>query len=274
MTKKNILLKKNAHPLITVFTPTFNRAYTLKRLFDSLCRQTSFNFEWLIIDDGSTDNTNEICNTFITDNFAIKYIKQTNGGKHRAINAGVKIANGELFFIVDSDDYLTDNAIQEIEFYWNNRKKDCLGLCFRKKDYEKDKVLGDNFPKHDFYASSIKLQFIYKMNIDKAEIFRTDILRNNLFPEIEGEKFCTEAVCWLKMAKGKINLLYCIDEAIYLCKYLEDGLTANYANIMKNNPKGYRIYHKLLLSIPSYYLHPKLVIKSILWLTHLWKGII
>lgn len=183
---------------VTIFTPTYNRAYILPKLFESLCAQVSNDFEWLVVDDGSTDDTEKLFADFELKphNFQMRYVKQENGGKHRAINRGAKIAHGELFFIVDSDDYLRNDSVEMIVQFWNKRQKECLGLCFRRINYETEKVIGGIFPEYEFYASSIDLHFKYKVTGDKAEIFRTDILRKFPFPEIDGEKFCTEAVCW------------------------------------------------------------------------------
>ena len=100
----------------TIFTPTYNRRELIDNLYHSLLAQTDKNFEWLIIDDGSTDDTEKYFSELTSkpQPFPIRYLKQVSGGKHRAINKGVQNANGELFFIVDSDDYLTENAIEKI----------------------------------------------------------------------------------------------------------------------------------------------------------------
>jgi glycosyltransferase involved in cell wall biosynthesis len=132
-------------PNITIFTPTYNRRQLIERLYQSLLSQTQKNFEWLVIDDGSTDNTENYFTDLLAKQqpFPIRYIKQENGGKHRAINKGVQNANGELFFIVDSDDYLTENAIEKIN-QWvatldNSHKwAGISGL----KGYSKDSVVG------------------------------------------------------------------------------------------------------------------------------------
>ena len=99
---------------ITVFTPTYNRAYILPKLYESLKKQTCMNFEWLIIDDGSTDDTSEVVKTFKTDKFPILYYYKKNGGKHTAMNYSHPYINGDLLFIVDSDDVLTNDAIETI----------------------------------------------------------------------------------------------------------------------------------------------------------------
>src|SRR5690606_8327144 len=100
--------------MITIFTATYNRAYTLPTLYNSLLRQINFDFEWLIIDDGSTDNTEKLVKDWSTRNnpFKIRYIKNRNGGKPRAINKAVELANTPYLFILDSDDYLTDDAVE------------------------------------------------------------------------------------------------------------------------------------------------------------------
>ena len=104
--------------MITVFTPTYNRAYCLGNLFNSLCSQTYTDFEWLIVDDGSTDNTKSLVEGFCCNsNINIRYVYQKNGGKHRAINRGVAEARGELFFIVDSDDTLPGDSLETISVY-------------------------------------------------------------------------------------------------------------------------------------------------------------
>lgn len=111
--------------MITIFTPIYNRAYIVEKLYYSLLRQTDYNFEWLIVDDGSTDNISELVNFWINNKppFEIRFYTQNNGGKHRAINRGVSLANGDAFFIVDSDDYLTDDAVENILKYW--KQIDC-----------------------------------------------------------------------------------------------------------------------------------------------------
>ncbi|MFT0647270.1 glycosyltransferase family A protein [Bacteroides thetaiotaomicron] len=119
--------------MVTVFTPTYNRAYILNDLYQSLCRQTCRKFEWLIVDDGSTDNTEGLVASWLDEGkMSLRYIKQPNGGKHRAINKGIQEANGDLFFIVDSDDYLAKNAIERILFFlWTYQRQSSVCWCIR-----------------------------------------------------------------------------------------------------------------------------------------------
>jgi glycosyltransferase involved in cell wall biosynthesis len=118
--KENMSRGSGYKYLFTVFTPTYNRAYTLKRVYDSLQAQTFRDFEWLIVDDGSTDNTAELVQEWQSEaGFPIRYVKKSNGGKHTAINLGVPLAEGELFLIFDSDDACFPDALEKLAHYWN-----------------------------------------------------------------------------------------------------------------------------------------------------------
>ncbi len=115
----------NKNKLITVFTPTFNRATIIPKLYNSLVNQSFRDFEWIVVDDGSTDNTEAIFKNWVKESvFPIRYIKVQNGGKHRAINLGVNIAQGELFFIVDSDDVLLPDSLELIASKYSEIKDD------------------------------------------------------------------------------------------------------------------------------------------------------
>lgn len=221
---------------ITVFTPTYNRAYIIGTLYESLKRQTCKEFEWLVVDDGSTDNTEELFREWSKEtSFPVRYIKQQNGGKHRAINRGVKETKGELFFIVDSDDYLVDNAIERILHHFTSIKDDnsFCGVCGLKCHPDGTKVGGgDNFGIID--CTSLDFRYKYKMKGDMAEVLRTDILQQYPFPEMEGEKFCPEAVIFNRIAQRyKFRYFY---ENIYFCDYLPDGLTAKITRIRMQSP--------------------------------------
>ena len=239
--------------IVTVFTPSYNRGYIISQLYNSLKSQTSKNFEWLIVDDGSTDNTKEIINQFIQERtINIRYIHQENGGKQRAINRGVKSAKGELFFIVDSDDFIDNDAISIIENKWNyiQNKKEYAGLCFRRKHISNNKIIGLPFLTKEFDSTSLDLAYRLGINVDKAEIFRTDILAKYPFPEIEEEKFVPEAYIWFKIANDGYKLR-CYDEGIYCCEYLPDGLSYNFMKNLRQNPNGFLLFYKKLLSYPQ-----------------------
>jgi len=235
---------------ITVFTPTYNRAYTLQRLYESLLKQDYKNFEWLVIDDGSTDDTKKLLNSYIDESIIdIRYYKVSNGGKHRAINMATDLAKGEVFFIVDSDDYLTSNALTRL-IYWfgtiagaTEKFAGVSGL----KGYSASEIIGNTFAgnyKDALYFERNK----YKINGDKAEAFYTDVLRRYKFPEFEGENFITEAVVWCKLAENDYKIRY-FNEIIYITEYMKDGLTNKSAMIRLVNINGTLFTYKYLMSL-------------------------
>lgn len=233
--------------MITIFTPTYNRKNTLPRLYESLKEQDDKDFEWLIVDDGSKDETDKLIEEYKKENILnIRYFYKENGGKQRAINKGVKEALGEYFFIVDSDDYLSKDAVSMIKKYAVSLPKNFGGMVFRKinisqKDYKKISFT-------EKYLDTNPIDIVFKYNIlgDKGEIFKTDVLKKYPFPEIEGEKFVPEGYIWNKIGKD-YNLRY-IDYGIYYFEYLSDGYTNNFKRDLKKNPKGFNLYYKDMLS--------------------------
>ncbi|WP_410984893.1 glycosyltransferase family 2 protein [Bacillus cereus] len=228
---------------ITVFTPTYNRGYIIEKLYRSLQEQTYRNFEWLVIDDGSSDNTEELFKLWKLEanSFSIRYYKVENGGKHRAINKGVDLAEGEMFFIVDSDDHITEDALESI-VEWENSledKKLFCGVSGNRGGSSKD-FLGTTFKGEYVDATSLERNK-YNITGDKAEVFYTDVLRKYKFHEFEGEKFMTEATVWNRMAYEGYKIRW-FNKTIYICNYLEDGLTKNMRDIFAKSPKGTAYY--------------------------------
>lgn len=229
--------------LITVFTPTYNRAYIIGNLYQSLCNQNFNDFEWLVVDDGSSDNTEQVIDAFSQEHkINIRYIKQLNGGKHRAINKGVREANGELFFIVDSDDHLATNALQLVAKHYASIK-DTPGYVGVSgvRAYPDGLRIGGDLDFVTLDCNCLDLRYKYCIIGDMAEIYRTEVLKDYPFPEIEGEKFCTEALVWNRIAQN-YKLRY-FNEKIYMCEYLADGLTRGFRKLNINNPKGMMIYY-------------------------------
>jgi len=228
---------------LTIFTPTYNRIYIIENLYKSLSKQTCQDFEWLVVDDGSTDNTGELFLDWTKEEkFSIRYIKQENGGKHRAINRGVKEAKGELFFIVDSDDYLAEDAIEKILSCYDKikDKKEFGGVCGLKCYPDGTRVGGeDDFGMLD--CNSLDFRYKYKVKGDMAEVIRTDVMREFPIPEFQGEKFCPEALFFNRIAQ-KYILRY-FYEKIYICDYLPDGLTANITKIRMLSPKSSALFY-------------------------------
>lgn len=238
--------KHKNHPFVTVFTPTYNRAYIIEKLYVSLCNQTNNQFEWLIIDDGSTDNIDEIVERFIAEKkINIKYLKQPNKGKHAAINNGVCNSSGDLFFIVDSDDYLKENAIELIcqAYYSIDTNDNIAGIGFMRCSPNGDKI-GSKLPFENIICNAFHLTYKIKATGDMAEVYKTDILRNYPFPEISGEKFCPEAMVWFRIAR-KYQMLW-INKAIYVCEYLDDGLTKSITKVRHRSPKTSMLFYNEL----------------------------
>lgn len=223
---------------VTVLTPAYNRAYIINRLYESLKTQTYKNFEWLIVDDGSTDNTKELVNKFIEDNvISIRYVFQSNGGKHRALNKGISMIDNEITFIVDTDDYLLDNAIEEITKMYEKYKddKDICGFSFL-RCFPDMSINGMKFKKDEYVSDYITCRLNEKIRGDKAEAYFTKCLKEFPFLEIDNEKFLFEDYVWIKMAE-KYKTVH-VNIPIYVGDYLEDGLTKNISKTKYNSPIG------------------------------------
>ena len=233
---------------LTIFTPTYNRARYLNRLYDSIRIQDHLNeVEWIIIDDESTDNTKDVVNKIIRENnekFHIIYIVQSHGGKHRAINRAVDMAKGEFFFIVDSDDYIMQDAIKKI-FNWMEPLAECDKICAISglKILSSGENVGNEvkLQKSKFIDASIFDRYKFGLGGDKAEVYKTSLIKNHKFPEFKGEMFITENVCWDAIAADGYKIRW-YNEPIYVCDYLPDGLTRSGANKFEGHRKNFKGY--------------------------------
>ncbi len=232
--------------MISILTPTYNRAFTLKRLFESLLAQIDKDFEWIIVDDGSTDNTKDLIELFKSDaEIPIHYFYKENNGKPSALNYGATKCNGDYIFIVDSDDALTNDAILSINQSLVQASKEgnpITGVGFR-KSYFSGKVIGQIF---DGHSERIK----YLNSSEAANILRGDLVYcfnkksfiANPFPSFPNEKFVPELYIWNRITdEGKIR--FDIFKSIYLCEYLEDGLSRNFYSLLKSSPKGFKLFY-------------------------------
>ena len=239
--------------MISIFTPTYNRASILHKLYESLCNQTCRDFEWLVVDDGSTDKTYELLKKWQTENkIAINVIHRENGGKSSAINLGVQNAKGKLFFIVDSDDFLTADTVEKICEAEKEHEKKMLhdviafsvaGYCYRKSNYRTGTVIASSDSPLPEAASSLELAFKYGMAGDKAEVFYTEVLKKFPFPEIPNNKFVPEALVWYRIAAAGYKLII-KDDAIYQCDYIADGYTKNFKRNLRTNSSGFALFYK------------------------------
>lgn len=223
--------------LITVLTPTYNRGHLLEKCYISLINQTSKEFIWLIIDDGSTDNTFSIVQKWITENkIKIRYEYKTNGGKHTALNYAFEMLDTDLTFIVDSDDVLSSDAISTIQNDWNTYGNNSLSGISYLRGYSFKRVIGTEFPQSYFIYNDIDIHYKKHVTGDKAEIWRTDILKKYRFPEYHNEKFQGENFIWWQIAL-EYDMLY-VNKIIYITEYLEGGLTKSGKKLRINCPLG------------------------------------
>lgn len=241
---------------ITVFTPTYNRAYIIDELYNSLKKQTFIDFEWLIIDDGSTDCTYEKVKNWSADNtkFPIRYYKFENSGKQKEINRALDLARGELFFTVDSDDLLTADALDKIN-QWEKTIPQCEKFCgFAGSDGDMTgKAINPIFSEEYVDATFFNRYAETGMFIghDRPWVFYTDVHRQYRYPEFEGEKFIAEAVVWNRMAKDGYQIR-CFNDVIYLREHQEDGYTKKISQILIQSPKGYGLWKAEQMSFLKY----------------------
>lgn len=234
--------------MITICTATYNRGYKISELYESLLQQSNKNFEWIVIDDESSDNTKELIHKWEKNNngFLIKYVEQQHGGKHRAINRAVELASGEFIFIVDSDDRILPEAVELIH-KWIDTCENNLNIAAVAglKVSSEGEVWGGitKIDKKYIDASNFE-RGKYHLNGDKAEVYRKSLLKKYKFPEFENEFFVTEDICWMNIAAAGYKIRW-FNEPIYIAEYLEDGLSKRGANDIeghRNNFKGYCFY--------------------------------
>ena len=233
---------------LTIITPTYNRAYILNKCYESLVRQTCKDFEWIVVDDGSTDNTKALVESFDRDvGFDIVYKKQDNGGKHVAHNTGVVLARGELTVCLDSDDMLTDDAVETIAEFWKKMKnQQYTGVLAKRGDFDTHQPICGTWPEDLRHATMSDLNNVHGFYGDTVLFFRTDILKETPFRVFPGERFLPEMNLYCDIDRcGEMLLL---DKVLYLCEYLPDGLTSKYHKLLRENPTGTAdTYYKLLL---------------------------
>lgn len=241
------------HPFITILTPTYNRASLLPRLFDSLLRQTNKDFEWIVVDDGSTDDTREVVANLkekCGGAFPMDYVYKANGGKHMAINIGAERARGELLFIADSDDLLTDDALETVENSWHDISDDKSFAGIAGLDIAMDtrEVIGSGLPQEHIDCNAIDIRYRHHVTGDMKEVFRTEVLREFPFPEFAGERFCPEQLVWFRMAR-RYRLRY-INKPIYIADYQPDGITAGITRARMRNPSASMLTYAELTECP------------------------
>ena len=225
---------------LTVLTTTYNRANLLSKCWESLCKQTCKDFEWLIIDDGSTDNTSTVVNSLKekTSDFSIEYHWKENGGKHTALNFSHQYIHGEYLIMLDDDDILTSDAVETILFDWRkygqNKKIGCIS--YQRANINTGKVLVDWESKEPVISNAIDFRINSRRSGDCAETIRTQMFKEFPAPIFDNEKFLPEDFLWVNSA-FVYDTVY-IQKKIYLCEYREDGLTKTKHRRRFRDPQG------------------------------------
>lgn len=222
---------------LTYFTPTYNRAKDLPKLYESLCEQTNKNFIWLIIDDGSKDNTKEVVESWQKENkIEIDYVCKENGGKNTAIDLSNQICKTEYINCIDSDDFVSKDSTEVLYKYFDEVSNDetLCGIVGRKVNMtNKTKREPVKKEKLFFYELGRKYNDMNETNL----VFKTDIIKGYHFPRFENERFVTESVFYNQFLYNYKMLA--IPETLYLFEYQEDGYTMQGLDLFFKNPEGY-----------------------------------
>lgn len=238
---------------LTVFTPTYNRAYCLHKGYEALCRQTCKDFQWIIIDDGSTDNTRELVADWQSkDNgFSIRYIYKKNGGMYTGYNTAIALADTELTVCIDSDDYMPDDAVEKVITYWAKHRSEGYAGIIGLDCFENGEILGDPFPNQksinliDLYVGRYKLN-----NRDRKIFVRTDLYQSvapmKVFP---GEKDFNPHIMHLQISENFDFLV--MNEKLCVVEYQPDGMTNTVIKQYLRSPKSFRETRIYEMGIPN-----------------------
>lgn len=247
---------------LTIITPTYNRADCLKDCWESLCAQTRQDFQWLIIDDGSTDHTATVVQELQkrTDSFRVDYIQKPNGGKHTALNAAHPYILGSYVVVLDSDDTLTPNAVERILSEWDvfADNPEVGRIIFLKGFTTEESICHVGHP--GVPVDTLKEPRIGSAGRDCCDTFRAELFRKHRFPEFAGERFIGEGAAFFPMELESKGVYF--NEVLYICSYREDGLTRAGRAMRIRNPRGGMYNSKT-------YMHPRLP-----WKTRIKKGIL
>jgi glycosyltransferase involved in cell wall biosynthesis len=236
--------------VITVLTPTFNRAHLLSRVFESLTQQTFRNLEWLVVDDGSADNTAEVVARLKQSApFPVRYVLKPNGGKPSAVNRGAIEARGYLLAILDSDDWYLPQALERFWHHWQGIPPDTrsafvgvTGLC----SDAAGKMIGSRFPADIFDSDAIDLRYRHKVQGEKSGVVRTDVLRQFPYPEDLG-KYISESVVWNRIARTFKTRFF--NEMLTVKEFQPDGITLDGRLLQVRNSKASLFTCRELLAI-------------------------
>ncbi|MBS4198399.1 glycosyltransferase family 2 protein [Bacillus sp. FJAT-49732] len=235
--------------LLTVFTPTYNRSYCLVNCYLSLLRQTSNDFCWLIIDDGSTDNTKELVEGWIAENkIDIRYVWQENKGMHGAHNTAYELIDTELNVCIDSDDYMPDDAVEKIKSFWMKNGNDQVSGIIGLDANTDNQIIGTMLPENIKSSTLFDLYNRYGVTGDKKLVYRTELTKQFPYPLFENEKYVGLAYKYFMLDRQFEMLL--MNEILCYVEYLQDGSSLNMFHQYRKNPRGFAFYRKELMKLP------------------------
>ncbi len=236
---------------ITVFTPAYNRAHTLNRTYESLIKQECKDFKWLIVDDGSSDNTKEIVQEWQKEDngFEIQYIYKENGGMHTAHNVAYENIDTELNVCIDSDDILAKSAIKKILEKWNEvKEKGYAGIIGLDADFS-GKIIGQGFPK-EMSETTLVGYYANGGSGDKKLVYRTDVIKKYPpYPVFEGEKYV--ALGYKYRLIDQDYKLAVLNEVLCNVEYQADGSSNSMLKQYIHNPKGFAFWRKICMQYPE-----------------------
>ncbi|ULL13906.1 glycosyltransferase family 2 protein [Paenibacillus sp. H1-7] len=240
-------------PSLTVFTPTYNRAYTLPVCYESLKRQTSKDFVWLIIDDGSSDGTRELVEGWISEGAVpLRYHYQDNQGMHGAHNTAYELIDTELNVCIDSDDYMADDAVEKIVTFWKRHGSSSYAGIVALDASPDGQIIGTKLPEHLASSTLSDLYAKHQVKGDKKLVYRSELTRNcPPYPIFPGEKYCPLSYKYVLIDQECPLLL--MNEVLCLVEYLPDGSSMNMIKQYKRNPRGFLFFRKVAMEFaPTY----------------------
>lgn len=226
--------------MITVVTPTYNREKHLQICYESLLKQTDKRFIWMIIDDGSVDNTEDIVNIWIKEKkIKIVYIKKKNGGKASALNIALENIITKYVVCLDSDDTFYENTIEraliDLDSIYDN--DNICGLLALRNNPDGSVMGGVRIPTKCNYVTAQDIFIKLKLKTELICFYKTMKIKKYRFPVFKNEKFVSPA--WMQYMITFENKFLVSQDSLCCCKYVEDGLTKNKKKVIYNNPKGY-----------------------------------
>ena len=238
-------------PFLTVFTPSYNRAHTLGRVYESLVNQTCIDFEWVIVDDGSEDDTQAKIRMWESRApFPVRYFRQPHRGKHVAVNTGVRQAEGKFFLVFDSDDSCVPAAVGRFKVQWEgipHADRERYSTLSALSMDSMGKIVGSAYPRQLMDIHDPCEQFMLRRGGERWGINRTEVMREYPYPEIDGEYYIPEAIVWNRMALRYSGRFF--NEALRIYMTTQNGITSSVRRILSRNPRGTAMYYRELMTL-------------------------